>query len=648
MGLGPWAAWVAGMAYGLNPRMISQVGSPQRRGPADRRAPVGGAAGGARAHRPARPRGGRPCSRRRPSCSAAPSTATATGAGLPLVVILIVWGARRGLVRWSMLGWWCLFVGVSSFWWAASLLRLNAYSPPFFDYVEDARPPRRRRGTPPPCAGLSNWVNYIVHRQRAELAGRLRPRLRTWLVAGRRVCWPPSGSSGWCPFARPWRAPLLTSAADRPGLPHHRRTPPASRVRWRRASRTCSTAASRCCATSARRIRCCGCRSASGWAPPSRWLAACRRARRHARAHRLVVALVVPGVRRRPARDRDEHAHARVGRGARLLVAGGRLPRRRPGRAAGLAGAGFGFRPADLGLDDGRAVPGGRRRRPGSPGRRSRSRPPQTIRMLSTLERFLESGAGSPNLGAVSVGSGSATSWSATTSTRRPPTPRRRQPGVDRAGPVARGRDGWPTFGATRLRAGDRDLPGRPRATSRRPMQVRPLADAVTVASGVLRRHQRRRRGPDRAAGAGRGPGRQRLGPARRRRRRRLSATGSATSAGCTTARARCWPPGEPRHGGRVVPDYPANTASKPVRASYAGGASVTASSSQAWTNGFGRVAPEAAPYSAVDGDTETSWRSGVLPEAGGPVARAELADGTQTWRRCRSPRRSTTPGSRR
>ena len=25
MGLGPWAAWVAGMAYGLNPRVVSQM-----------------------------------------------------------------------------------------------------------------------------------------------------------------------------------------------------------------------------------------------------------------------------------------------------------------------------------------------------------------------------------------------------------------------------------------------------------------------------------------------------------------------------------------------------------------------------------------------------------------------------------------------
>ncbi|MCW2761879.1 MAG: hypothetical protein JWR85_2080, partial [Marmoricola sp.] len=138
MGLGAWPAWVAGMAYGLNPRVVGQV--------AVRSAEILPTAVLPWVALPVvLALTGRLDPRRAALFSAVAFmfsgavNGTATAAGLPFVVVLIVWGVRRGLVGRSMLGWWLLLVTLVSFWWASSLQRLNAYSPPFIDFVEDAR-----------------------------------------------------------------------------------------------------------------------------------------------------------------------------------------------------------------------------------------------------------------------------------------------------------------------------------------------------------------------------------------------------------------------------------------------------------------------------------------------------------------------------
>ena len=65
--------------------------------------------------------------------------ATATVADLPLVVIMIVWGVAPRLSGGRCSAGGARLIVPVSVWWAASLMKLERYSPPFFDYVEDAR-----------------------------------------------------------------------------------------------------------------------------------------------------------------------------------------------------------------------------------------------------------------------------------------------------------------------------------------------------------------------------------------------------------------------------------------------------------------------------------------------------------------------------
>ena len=210
IGLSPWAAWVAGMAYGLNPRIISQVAVRSgeilpgaalpwvllpivlaltgRLGP--RRAALfsvvafmfSGAVNG-----------------------------TATAAPLPLVLVVLVWGIRRGLARWSLLGWWSGLLVVTSVWWAASLLRLNAYSPPFFDYVEDAKITTGTTGFSSALRGSSNWVNYIFTGGHATWPAGREFAYTPWLVVASGTL-AAIGVIGLVTWRSPWRGPLVVAA----------------------------------------------------------------------------------------------------------------------------------------------------------------------------------------------------------------------------------------------------------------------------------------------------------------------------------------------------------------------------------------------------------------------------------------------------
>jgi arabinofuranan 3-O-arabinosyltransferase len=83
---------------------------------------------------------------------------------------------------------------------------------------------------------------------------------------------------------------------------------------------------------------------------------------------------------------------------------------------------------------------------------------------------------------------------------------------------------------------------------------------------------------------------------------------------------------GEPRHGHRRVTDYPANPGAEPVVARYEGVEYVNASSSQAFTDGFGEVRPENAPLAAVDDDPLSAWRTGFLESAEGQWLEVHLS----------------------
>ena len=208
--MSPWAAWVAGMAYGLNPRVISQVGHPHRRDPADGGAAVGGPADRAGAS----PAGSAPGRAALFSAAAYMFTgalnATATVAILPLVFIIIVWGVRRGLrparaarlvVRADRASYLGLVGGVADE--AADLLAA----------VLRLRRGRRRHHQDDRlhlgAAGCLELDHLQLHRRLPDVAGRLPARLRA--LDGR---WPAVllaaiGVLGLVTWRSPWRTPLV-------------------------------------------------------------------------------------------------------------------------------------------------------------------------------------------------------------------------------------------------------------------------------------------------------------------------------------------------------------------------------------------------------------------------------------------------------
>src|SRR5690348_10484315 len=161
LGIKAWPAWAAGVCYALSPRMLSEIGvrsaelNPMAvlpwvllpvllvlRGRISERT---GALLSATAF----------------LCSGAVN-GTATLAPLPLVAIVMVWGIRRGRTRWRLLGWWFALIAVVSVWWMSALLHLQGYSPPFFDYVEDARATTGTAGFDSTLRGMSYWIGYLT------------------------------------------------------------------------------------------------------------------------------------------------------------------------------------------------------------------------------------------------------------------------------------------------------------------------------------------------------------------------------------------------------------------------------------------------------------------------------------------------------
>lgn len=209
MAMSPWSAWVAGMAYGLNPRVISQVGT--RTGEILPMAalpwvalPIVLALTG------------RIGARRAALFSAAAYmftgalNATATVAILPLVFILILWGVRRRLVGVGLLAWWCGLIAVVSVWWAASLMKLRIYSPPFFDYVEDADVTTRTTGFTSALRGASNWIIYNATGGYPTWPAGFQLAYEPWMVAASGLL-AAIGVLGLVTWRSPWRTPLVWS-----------------------------------------------------------------------------------------------------------------------------------------------------------------------------------------------------------------------------------------------------------------------------------------------------------------------------------------------------------------------------------------------------------------------------------------------------
>jgi arabinofuranan 3-O-arabinosyltransferase len=88
--------------------------------------------------------------------------AVETAACLPLAMILVVWGVRRGLTTRRAAAGWFAAVGLACLWWALPLLVLARYAPPFYQYVESSSDTTALIGWSEAGRGDSSWIGYLV------------------------------------------------------------------------------------------------------------------------------------------------------------------------------------------------------------------------------------------------------------------------------------------------------------------------------------------------------------------------------------------------------------------------------------------------------------------------------------------------------
>jgi arabinofuranan 3-O-arabinosyltransferase len=618
IGLGPWAAWVAGMSYGLAPRMLSQV--------AVRSAEVLPTAVLPWVVLPVvLAITGRLSPRRAALFSgvaflfSGAVNATATVAGLPVVVILIVWAARRRLVPWSMLGWWSLVIAVTNFWWASALIRLRIYSPQFFDYVEDAKTTTEATGYAATLRGLSNWINYAYLGNRPnwpagfEYAYQPAMVLASGLVAA-------IGVIGLVFLPKPWRAPLVVAASVgvvcvTVGHTSPSQSPLAGPVQHLLDGNFALLRNVSKAELMLRLPMCLGIGAVFGHLVTARTRP---RLRRHWAPLGVVMGLLVALVlgMAQPAVATKLRTPGWIKVPDYWSQAADYL-HKAPGtqRAWVVPGTGFGLQTWGWTMDEPfQSVA----RSPWVSRSQVPLTPPTTIRTLSSLEHFLETGSGSPDLGPalgrlgigyVLVRHDLDEQAADTTTSNLVSIALARSRGVKRVALFGQ-LDFGPAIEVYRVTSDDvaPDL------------QVRPLSDAVTVdgaSSDVIGSVTEGLITPQQPAlvqgDDGWDPPADIVGDSYRDRERNFGRVhdgeGPVRSAG------------EPYYGHRIVPDYPANQGSRPVRATYDQGAFATASSSQAWTNGLGQVEPQSAPYAAFDGDERTGWSSAF----GQPAARQWL-----------------------
>jgi arabinofuranan 3-O-arabinosyltransferase len=211
MSISPWPAVFAGLAYGLSPRIVAELGV--------RSAeilptavipwvliPIIHVATGRRGHRAAAVLSAGAVA------FAGGVNGTATAAPVAIVGIFVLWTVRRGAAPWTFVLWWGGLMAVVNFWWLSALLTLGKYSPPFFDYVEDARTTTATAGFAASLRGGNNWVNYIVTGDRAWWPAGYEVSFNPWIVLGSALV----GALGIIGLARyrgPHLGPLVLSAA---------------------------------------------------------------------------------------------------------------------------------------------------------------------------------------------------------------------------------------------------------------------------------------------------------------------------------------------------------------------------------------------------------------------------------------------------
>ncbi|HWI42738.1 MAG TPA: alpha-(1-_3)-arabinofuranosyltransferase family protein [Nocardioides sp.] len=642
LGSGPWPAAVAGFAYGLSPRHVTELGT--------RSAEVLPGAVIPWALLPIvlaiqgrlRPRNAAVLSAAAFACSGGVN-GTATAAPAALLAVVVGWAVLTRRLGWRFAAGWFALLGAVSAWWVLSLLRLGAYSPPFFDYVEDAPTTTSTAGFSAVLRGASNWVGYLtVGGQRwwpagYELAG------NPWLVLGTGVL-AALGVVGLLRMRAPWRTPLLLAAAlgvvcqtiahtgtldgplsqtlqdllDGPLAPL-RNVPKADPIL--RVPLALGLAVL---------VGDLGLLLSGGRAGAPRAL---RPRARRAAAAGVVLALagcllasatpVVQAETRTPGWDtfpswwKDSTAYL-AKRADRLEAKGAK-----PGATWTIPGAGFGIQRWGWTMEEPMQAVA---RTPWVTRSQVPLTPAATIRMLTSLESVLESGAGSPYLrhmlNRVGIDTVLLRHDLDTDVAQVPPASLvgvalARSPGLRRVatfghlefGPAIEVYAVEPAVGA-RIGTGGYD--------------VRDVDDAVTVASSVedvIGAVGAGRVGPTQPMVVAGEPGWHHdasiVGDGFRRRERAFGQIHSAES----NVMAR----GEPYRGDRVVPNYPGPAGAEPVVASYSGIDGVTASSSRGWANTFGAVHPEEAPWSALDGDASTFWRPAPYLAARGQWLRIDL-----------------------
>ena len=259
----PWTAWVAGVAFAASPRLLGLVGRAERRGAADGRAAVGGAArscwpskagSGVRAGALLVGRG--PAVHRRGQRRREPRGAA----------VAAVRGARhprspRAADAWSAGGW------VPSRWRAPGgccpCSSSGRYSPPFLDYIETSAAVVRPLGWTNVARGADHWVSFVFVGGDPWWPGSYELSTDALLIAVTGVV-AAAGLWGLTRPTMPLQRPLLWSLLLGMLCLTVARSGPLESP-CRSSSRSCSTGRCRCCATSTRSTRWCASLWPWGW-----------------------------------------------------------------------------------------------------------------------------------------------------------------------------------------------------------------------------------------------------------------------------------------------------------------------------------------------------------------------------------------------
>ncbi len=103
-------------------------------------------------------------------------------ATLPLPALLLVFGLGSVAGR-RLAGWWVLAVALASAWWMLPLLVLGRYSPPFLDYIETAAATTFPLGWTNVVRGSDHWVAFMSVGGRPWWPGAYDLAWDPWLVA---------------------------------------------------------------------------------------------------------------------------------------------------------------------------------------------------------------------------------------------------------------------------------------------------------------------------------------------------------------------------------------------------------------------------------------------------------------------------------